>query len=316
MKSCVLVHPDELSDRWIERAAACGADTIGLHPVGGPVAAQSLQELAELLKTEEYRGLLDRARARGLEIIYQMHAAGWLLPRDEFATSPQLFRIDEEGRRNSDCNFCVSNKTALNTVAQRAGELAGLLYASAPRFYFWSDDVFGKKCRCRDCDGLSASDQQLLTVNAMLAEIRKSIPDAKMAYLAYYDCLVPPAKVKPAEGVFLEYAPIEKYRIGKGGSRELAEAEAAQLAPLLEYFGRENSEVLEYWLDNSLYSDWTKPPKKFTADGNAISEDISRYRKLGFENITTFACYLGPDYEALHGQPDISAFGAACDAAR
>ena len=39
-----------------------------------------------------------------------------------------------------------------------------------------------------------------------------------------------------------------------------------------------------------------------------IEEDIKRYLDYGFEYISSFACYLGPEYEKLYGQPDISAF--------
>lgn len=36
--------------------------------------------------------------------------------------------------------------------------------------------------------------------------------------------------------------------------------------------------------------------------------DIAFYREKGFEYISSFACFLGEDYEALYGAPDIAPF--------
>ena len=77
---------------------------------------------------------------------------------------------------------------------------------------------------------------------------------------------------------------------------------------LLDFFGRENSKVLEYWFDNSLYSRWKKPPVKFTPNAEVVKADLEFYSDLGFENISSFACYLGEDYEQLFGEPDVTAF--------
>ena len=57
-----------------------------------------------------------------------------------------------------------------------------------------------------------------------------------------------------------------------------------------------------------MFSDWKKPPCKFTPDNESIKKDIAFYRSLGFENIGSFACYLGEDYEKLWGEADYSAF--------
>ena len=32
MKTSILIHPSELSRRWIDRMAEQGVDTLGLHP--------------------------------------------------------------------------------------------------------------------------------------------------------------------------------------------------------------------------------------------------------------------------------------------
>lgn len=79
--------------------------------------------------------------------------------------------------------------------------------------------------------------------------------------------------------------------------------------PLISYFGKEDVQILEYWLDNSMYSDWKKPPKPLSICTDTIGKDIAYYRACGFEHITTFGCYLSDDYMELHGTPPIVEYG-------
>ena len=51
-----------------------------------------------------------------------------------------------------------------------------------------------------------------------------------------------------------------------------------------------------------------KTPKKFQPDIDKLNTDIAYYINKGFSHISTFACYLGDDYEALYGEVDISHF--------
>ena len=301
----ILIHPEELSKKWIDKMADGGIKILGLHPHGGGKAVESLHDLLLRLERQEYRKLIDYAVSRGLEVEYEMHAARFLLPAELFETHPEYFRTMENGERTPKFNFCVSNPEALALVAKNAAELAKKLYRSRPVFYFWLDDAKNVHCKCEKCKKFSPSDQQLIASNAMLREIRKEIPDAKFAYLAYQDTLEVPQSVKPDEGIFLEYAPIEKY---KKESAERVETERKMLLKQADFFGWENSKVLEYWLDNSLFSGWKKPPKEFKADGEKIKKEVTEYNRLGFETISTFGCFLGEDYEELFGEADISDF--------
>ena len=42
-----------------------------------------------------------------------------------------------------------------------------------------------------------------------------------------------------------------------------------------------------------------------------MEREIAEYRRMGFETISTFACFLGEDYESLHGDVDVTPFGAS-----
>ena len=311
MRSEIIIHNTEISKKWIDRMADAGITVMGIHPVGGKTAHLYLTELIEQMKTPEYRNLMDYAKGRGLEIEYELHAAGYLLPRELFDTHPEYFRVNEDGERTPDLNLCASSSEALEFVSKRAAELATSLYGSSNNFYFWMDDGRSTHCHCEKCASLSPSDHQLTVLNAMLREIRKSIPDAKLAYLAYIDTIVVPEKIEPHEGIFLEYAPFEKYTNKSENAGELIAREQKMLKPLLKFFGETDAKVLEYWYDNSLFSNWKKPPKLFKLKEAEMNADIAELKDIGFDSIATFGCFLGEDYETLYGEVDITPFADA-----
>lgn len=305
----MIIHPEELSRAWINKLADAGVTELGIHPVGGAgVAAVSLARLSEQMQTEEYRALIDYAKARGLSVVYEMHAAEYLMPSALFEAHPDYFRMDGEGGRTPSCNFCVSSPEALSLFASRAAELADALYGSEETYYFWMDDGRDLHCHCPRCRHLSPSDQQLIATNAMLRAIKKKHPRARMAYLAYMDSITPPAVTEPEEGVFLEYAPFAKYT-AKGEDAPAQIAEEREILPaLLAFFSAAPPRVLEYWYDNSMLSGWKKPPRPFTLARERMEADIAEYRAMGFSDIATFACFLGEDYRALYGDVDVAPF--------
>ena len=144
----------------------------------------------------------------------------------------------------------------------------------------------------------------------MLREIKKQIPDARMAYLAYMDTVALPSHTDIEDGLFLEYAPFAKYTV-TNDKAELIEKEKEMMIPLMRVFDRQPKKVLEYWYDNSLFSKWKKPPQKFVLDEATMFTDIAEYKKAGFDSIATFACFLGEDYEMLHGNIDVIPFSNA-----
>ena len=309
MKCGMIIHPEELSKKQIDKMVSAGVNVLGIHPRGGRHAHEHLEKMLSFMDDKGYRELVDYARQQGLEVEYEIHAASYLMPRELFDTHPEYFRMTLDGERTSEWNFCVSNADALEIFAKRAAKLALSLYGSSHDFYFWMDDGRDTSCHCEKCRGLSPSDQQMIAVNAMLREIKKHYSDAKMPYLAYFEGIVPPT-VAPDKDVFLEYAPFEKYTATGDNASELILRELNMLAPLMEMFGRDTAKVLEYWYDNSLFSEWKKPPRRFTLDKAAMEKDIKEYRDLGFSRFATFACYLGADYEELYGDVDFTEFGA------
>lgn len=305
----LLIHPGELSCEWVDRLVAQGVEILGLHPEGGVDAEESAQRLMQQVEDPAFRSLIDYACEKGLQVEYELHAASFLLPRSLFATNPEYFRL-EDGQRNPHSNFCVSNEAALELLTDNAVAFAKKLYRSRPYYYLWLDDTRAKFCTCAHCSKLSFSDQQMLVVNRMAEKLRAAIPDAKLCFLAYHGTEKPPVQIKPVEGVFLEYAPMD--RDFSAPASAVSQEAKDNIAKLMAVFGKEDATVLEYWYDNSMFSNWCKrrsePPKAFTPRNDLIPGDLRWYESLGFEHIASFACYLGDDYVNLHGQPDISAF--------
>lgn len=307
-RATLIIHPDELSRKWIDRVADAKIPTLALHPVGGPDAARTLGDMVHKLATPEYRELLDYAAERGLNIEYEMHSARYLLPKAEFDTHPEWFRMNKDGERTADYNLCASCEDAIDYVAECAAELAKDLYRSTNRYFFWLDDAKDAFCHCPECQKMSPSDQQMKILNRMIRRIRVDDPAATLAYLAYVECIKPPVSQKSEDGIFLEYAPFER-----NFKRPLRlDAQSEPILELLSFFGKDGAKVLDYWYDNSLYSNWTKPPKEFFLEGEVMRDDFAFYRSLGFFDFSSFACYLGADYEELFGDVDIKPFAECC----
>ena len=307
----IIIHPDELEWSWVERLQEAHLNVLALHPPGGVNAHLTLEAAIHHRLLPQTQAIFNRLGHMGVEIEYEAHAMGWLLPRSLFAVKPDWFRMDENGKRVSDFNLCPSQPEALDYVAARAEQLARLLNVDSNRYFFWLDDVSNCSCHCEKCRALSVSDQQLIVVNAMLRGIRRYRPDAKISYLAYHEANAAPEKVEPLSSIFLEYAPFHRNAHRPLLDSECPEnvQEAQSLRPLLSYFGTKDSQVLEYWMDNSMYSNWTKPPKQFKLDEAVMQSDVKAYREMGFESITSFGCYLGADYRELWGEPPVKRYG-------
>lgn len=307
----IIVHPEDLTVSWLDRMEKAHLNTLGLHPVGGRRAPLTLQAAIEAFDTPESKNLREEAKKRGITVEYEAHALGWLMPKEKFETHPDWFRMNENGERTNDFNCCPGNSEAMEYLSERTYELAKKLDTGVDHYFFWPDDIAGGSCFCEKCRGLSAGDQQLRLVNAMLRGLKRCRPTATLSYLAYHDSLMVPTQTLPEEGVTLEYAPFNRdpHVPMDDPTSEKNAKETACLPALLDFFGKKRSRVLEYWTDNSMYSNWTKPPKPFKLDEKVMERDAAYYKKLGFEEITAFGCYLGPDYDELYGEIDLKRYG-------
>lgn len=315
-KRGVVIHPDELDEAWVKTAKEKGFSSVGLHPPGGENAHLTFEKALEISSSERFRNLVDCLTESGIAVEYEAHAARYLLPASEFDKHPEWFRMNERGERTADRNLCACSSEGLDFIAGRAADAARRLYRGKPgssgyshRYFFWMDDALNGACRCEKCRKYSPSEQQLLVMNAIIRELRKYDPEASLAYLAYADCFAIPGNVEKEEGIFLEFAPMDRdFHEPIYADTERNKRQLSFLPALFGYFGAENAKLLEYWLDNSMFSGWKKPPKKMLPDNEVIAADMRYYREIGFNELTTFACFLGPDYRELYGMPDLGVF--------
>jgi hypothetical protein len=297
----VVLLPEDLSLRdWPARAKKAGLTTIALHHQNSPRA------VSRWTKSEAGRRFLQQCRQWSLRVEYELHAMKELLPRDRFGRQPELFRMDEKGRRTADANCCAHSERALAIMAENAVAIAQTLRPTTGRYFYWGDDC-QPWCRCPKCRELSASEQALLVENRLYRALRALDAQAQVSHLAYANTMTAPRKVKPAKGVFLEYAPIRRrYDAPLVQQRGLAEGLAA-LDANLQVFPKETVQVLEYWLDVSRFSHWKRPAVKLPWRPDIVTADVRAYRQRGIRHITTFAAWVDGDYQKRFGDPDFIA---------
>lgn len=310
----LIIYPDEISTYWNNLLMNSRLNLLGIHPTGGLTGGKAVDDAIVYLQIPGIKLLLNELTVHNIAIEYEMHALSWLLPREMFNKHQNWFRMNVNQDRVNDFNFCPSNKDALSYISERAAVLAQIFVPTTNRYHFWLDDVADSRCHCPDCSTLNSSDASLLVYNAILNGIRTINPQASQCFLAYHDTMEAPTRVEPESGIFLEYAPMKR-NLHRPLTDPYSEINAKEIKPidgLLSIFGTRNAKALDYWLDNSYASEWTKPMKSFQIESEVIRRDIDFYQKKGFETVTCFACFLGEEYFNLyHNAPDVASYSAA-----
>jgi len=309
-RGVVLVPSDLSLADWPERAKAAGLTTIALH------ADRDLWRVHAFLNTQAGAAFIEQCQKLGLHVEYELHAMRQLLPRDLFRLDPTLFRMNEEGERVPDYNLCVHNQDAIDIVIENVLVAAQMFQPTTGRHFYWGDD--GRPwCRCPKCRGYSDSDQALILENHIIAALRQRDPNAQLAHLAYFNTLEPPKDVRPGDGIFLEYAPIRRRfdipyanQTGPGYQDPLDCLDAN-----LEIFSPSDAQVLEYWLDVSLFTrsqkDRTTTHVRLPWSLDIVKNDLETYAARGIRHITTFAVLLDRTYVSRYGDTPLKEYGSA-----
>ncbi len=304
-RGILLGRTDLAQPNWPQLFAQADLNVMGVHHA-------TAQEFIDYAASPTGSDVLRRFEQRGVAIEFEHHIMNELLPRRLFKDAPEMFRVNEKGERSNDKNLCCSSDLAIRTIRDNAETLARSLPKRTGRYFFWPDDA-ANWCRCPKCRDLTASDQNLVLANAILAGVRQFDPDATACCLAYAQTLPVPRSVKPAEGIFLEYAPIRRSYERPFNDPDCSQnrKHVEQLMPLLSFFGTKGAQVCEYWLDASRHSKWKRPSKKLPDVSACLEADMVFYAECGFESVTTFGCYLDPDYWRMYGPPPIAEYGRA-----
>lgn len=318
-RGIVIMPADVPGMGWPARCAKAGIHTIALHEFHA-------WPLLRFVLDREGQSFLAQCREHQIEVEYELHLMSDLLERWRFEGGERdLFRMDHQGQRNPDVNLCVSNDRALGIVAQNAAALSRILKPTTGRHFYWGDDG-GRWCQCPQCRDLSDSDQALIVENHILAELRKDDPTAQLAHLAYHSTLPAPTHVKPAPGVFLEFAPIDRAYAGHLGKpfvrlnqrdnrprpKDFSNGELLDfLDANLTVFPAATAQALEYWLDVSVLSVGSPTPRLLQLDPVVLGDDLAEYAQRGLRHITTFAVQMNATYLQHHPdpQPMLDVFG-------
>lgn len=312
----VVLLPSDLVDiDWPQIAHTAGLSTIGVH--GGPAG------VVEFINGERGARFLESCRNLNLQVEFELHAIRDLLPRALFEKHPGMFRMDEKGDRVPDANCCPASRDGIAVICENAVKYARLLRPTTSRYFYWPDDV-APFCKCPQCRGFSDSEQAVIVENAMLTALREFDSDAILSHLAYVGTLPAPRQLQPDPGLFLEFAPIErswlhpldqKSIVGRTGAGRQPASHGQTLELLdgnLDVFRRDTAQVLEYWLDASLHSNWKRPAVEVPWNANVLESDLKTYAQRGIRHITSFAAWIDEDYVQRFGTPDfVSEYGAA-----
>ena len=282
MRGVVLSVQDLETVDWPRLAHENGINTIGTHITP--------EQVVRFIHSEKGEKFLADCKKYGIQVEHQLHAMGELLPRELFNEDSTMFRMNEAGRRVNDYNLCAHSQKALDKVAEKALYYAKLLPSTNHLYYYWIDDG-QPMCYCPECSKYAPSEQALIIENRIIKELRKSDPEAKLAHLAYLNTMSAPRRVKPEDGIFLQFAPIHRT-----WDKPVDEAHLQELKENLTVFPAETAEVLEYWLDVSRFSLWKKPAIKLPWNREVFESDIDIYGRLGIRNITSFAVYIDDQY--------------------
>lgn len=291
---------------WPRRAKEAGITTLATHITPSQVA--------QFYASPAGMKFRDDCRKYGIAIEHELHAMGDLLPRELFGEDSTMFRMNEKGQRVRESNLCAHSAKALDIVCQNAVKFSKLLPSTTGRYFYWIDDG-SPMCKCDQCAGFTESEQALILENAIVKALRKEIdPAASLAHLAYHNTLPAPQKVKPEEGIFLEFAPFHrswsvslKDTAATGWDQSIGISHGEYLRQLdenLKVFPVETAQVLEYWLDVSLASRWKKPAVQLPWNEKVFQDDLEVYAGRGIRNITSFGVYIDDEY--LKNYPDVS----------
>lgn len=304
-RGVVVTTPDLMTLDWPQRAARAGLTTIGTHVTPS--------EVSEFIQTERGREFVARCRECGIAVEHELHAMSDLLPRALFEKDPSMYRVNEQGQRSPDFNCCVHSSNAIEVVCENVVKYAEILRPTTGRYFYWIDD--GRPmCQCSRCRLYSDSEQSLILENEMLRALRRVDARATLAHLAYARTMEPPVQVKPASGIFLEFAPIGRTWSEPISRREAKEGQHGRYLDWLDsnlaVFGRDDAQVLEYWLDVSLFSSWKRDAKKkLPWQRDVFLQDIAAYADRGIRHVTSFAAYMDADYVRQYGEPPVDEYG-------
>jgi len=188
-------------DEWIDFLTKMRINSIYIHVNG------LFPDFFEMWKPLREKHL-HLFRERQTIIEWGGHHLQWFVPRELFAEHPEYFRMNDEGERTDDHNFCF-NSGAVDVLKANIRPYLEQL-TEATYLHFYADDLDeGGWCRCPQCKGLSPAAQNMMAMNAIAAVLAEVNPEAFVAVAAYHD-YEEVSEIEPAANVFMVHGPRER----------------------------------------------------------------------------------------------------------
>lgn len=202
-------------------------------------------------------------------------------------------------------DFCPEDKGTLERERKRFADYLTQLPPDMHEFFLWPADEELPHCTSPEYRDYSVSDSVLWFSNEMARTLHQSRPQAKFAFLSYLNTWEPPKHVKPSQGVILEWAPMQQSFVhALDDPTSLSNTKFRNyFEAYLRIFGPANSQVLGYWLDDSLFSRLYFG--KLPYNPEALKGDLTYYHRMGVPAITTFGIISGRDYFLSHASPAV-----------
>jgi hypothetical protein len=202
-------------------------------------------------------------------------------------------------------NFCPDDQEQLDRERKRVVNLVRQLPSDMTEFFLWVADKFLSPCASPAYAGYNVSDLVLKFSKDMAKALEELRPGAKFAFLSYLSTWEPPRHEEPDGRLLLEWAPIFQ-----SFTHSIADEESTintrlrtDFETYLRLFGPENTQVLGYWLDDTLFS--RAHYGKVPYNPEALKSDMVYFRGLGIPAVTTFGVITGRDYFLQHASPAV-----------
>lgn len=202
-------------------------------------------------------------------------------------------------------SYCPDDAVGLQREKTALLDYVRPLPASMDEFFLWPADKVLARCMSPQYRHYTVSDLVMWFANQMLVTLQQSRPRARFAFLSYLSTWEPPMYERPLPGLVFEWAPMFQsfaYSLDDPRSRTNAEYRG-DFEAFLKMFGGENTQVLSYWLDDTLFSRTSYGHLPYNP--GALQRDLSYYHRMGVNAVTTFGVMTGRDYFLSHASPAV-----------
>jgi hypothetical protein len=155
--------------------------------------------------------LIPELRKRGILIEVGGHGyPNFLPPEKYFDQHPEWFGM-KDGKRTTDPRFVFStaNKDAVQTFV---GNVKSYLseHPEIDILDVWPPDGAEWSSAPEDLALGSPTERQMLLLNTLAKDLKPDFPKLRLQFIAYQTYTVPPSVHKPAEGIFMDFCPINR----------------------------------------------------------------------------------------------------------